>query len=45
MLIILTGFIGYYLWHGAKINEYYEIFDIYLEDIRNMYVDILKKKE
>ncbi|CAD8048864.1 unnamed protein product [Paramecium primaurelia] len=45
MLVILTGFIGYYLWHGAQLNEYYETFDILLEDVRNMYVDILRKKE
>lgn len=45
MLVILTGFIGYYLWHGAKLNEYYEKCDILLEDVRNMYVDMLRKKE
>lgn len=45
MFAILTGFIGYYLYHGARLNSYYEKFNICLEDVMSMYIDIRRKKD
>lgn len=40
MLGLLTGFNAYYLYHGAKLNQYYDDFDIVLEDIKSLYISI-----
>ncbi|KAM3147338.1 hypothetical protein pb186bvf_000589 [Paramecium bursaria] len=45
MLGLLTGFNAYYLYHGAKLNQYYDDFDIVLEDIKSLYISIQRKKE
>lgn len=41
MLVILTAFLGYYLYHGAKLNAYYDKCEIVLEQVMKMYKDIL----
>jgi len=45
MFVILSVFIASYLYHGAKLNYYHEEFDIVLEDVKTMYLSILRNKE
>lgn len=45
MALVMFGFMGYYLYMGAKLNEYFDKFETLLDDVKSIYLDILRMRE
>jgi len=45
MATVLFGFTAAYLYYGSALNNYFDIFETLLDDLKSIYLDIKRMRE